>query len=210
MGLKSERTRPGALRALSFSLHYSPSLGHHVGIEDVASCNCLLASHVTPPAGGQSNKPGMYISSTAFKNMLYHGADFAAGVRARYINQHSLEMPNGYRTKKVLYRSQVSHEGILASMPSFQTKKPYLTHSVMPHATRIPEKAMSPPFLLAIGLPITLVAATIRGYTPITPQTTISRLATCIVVVNGLARTSPRTECAISRTARVWVKVRSG
>ena len=142
--------------------------------------------------------------------MLYHGADLSAGVSARYINQHSLEMPNGYRTKNVLYRSQVSHGGILASTPRLQTKKPYLMHSVTPHAIRIPEKAIGPPFLPAMALPIVLVVATICGYAPTTPHTSINRLATCKAVVIGLARTRPRTEWAISRTARVWVKVRRG
>ena len=154
--------------------------------------------------------PGTYISSTAFKNILYHGADLAAGVRAQYINQHSLEMPNGYRTKNVLYRSQISHGGILASIPKFHTKKPYLMHSVTPHAIRMPAKAIGPPFGPAIALPIILVVATICGYAPTTPQTIINRLATCMPVVMGLARTRPRTEWAISRTARVWVKVTRG
>src|SRR2546430_8297687 len=31
----------------------------------------------------------LFRSSTAFKTTLYHGADLAAGVNARYINQHS-------------------------------------------------------------------------------------------------------------------------
>src|SRR5436305_15052247 len=133
--------------------------------------------------------------------MLYHGADLSAGVSARYINQHSLELPNGYRTKNVLYRSQVNHGGSLAATPRLQTKKPYLMHSVTPHAIRIPEKAIGPPFLPVMALPIVLVVATICGYAPTTPHTSISRLATCRAVVVGLARTSPKTEVAISGPA---------
>lgn len=107
------------------------------------------------------------------------------------MSRHSLEIPIGYKTKKVLYRSQVKAPGTLSLMAAFHTKNPYRMISVTPQAMRMPAKATGPEVDPATGLPMAFVVETIWGYISSTTQTTNIRDATCMAVVMGLARTRP-------------------